>query len=269
MNSMKRCRAPLSTGLLVVLVAVVAAGCSNSESEFTASVPSQAKARLVKVGPDSLWRTANVKPLPPYPEASLEAGVEGVVVAEVIVATDGRAESIAILEAPDKRIAESVQTTIREWVFVPPRIAGSDQDARALGKLIFYFEVEDESVYCASALPRVAGKPPATAQLPSPSSLVELPNLEALRLLEESAWVLLDVRGREASRRQPYANSPLNIPFDELPVRSASELNEVPGVIVNCDDLDGAICEAAVRLLRELGVEAVKASVVSPAPDPG
>ena len=80
-------------------------------------------------------------PMPRYPAASLARGIVGVAVAEVSVDTQGRMDSIRILEAPDAAIARSVGDALSRWRFATPEpVLG--RPVKLTSRLAFYFVID-------------------------------------------------------------------------------------------------------------------------------
>jgi len=83
--------------------------------------------------------------LPVYPADSTVRGTQGVVVASVIVGTQGRIEDLQILESTDPAMADSVRAALPQWEFFP--VVSNDKPAeprvRLRGKLTFYFRIVD------------------------------------------------------------------------------------------------------------------------------
>jgi protein TonB len=69
----------------------------------------------------------NANPLPPYPVVARRLGKEGVVVLDVLVAEDGHAADVRVLQSSGfAPLDESAATTVRErWRFVPARRGGA------------------------------------------------------------------------------------------------------------------------------------------------
>jgi periplasmic protein TonB len=69
----------------------------------------------------------DANPLPPYPVVARRLGKEGVVVLEVLVAEDGHAADVRVLQSSGfAPLDESAATTVRErWRFVPAHRGGA------------------------------------------------------------------------------------------------------------------------------------------------
>jgi periplasmic protein TonB len=60
---------------------------------------------------------------PTYPVTARSARIEGVVILEVIIATDGRVESVRVLRGVPM-LDEAATTAVRQWRFAPARLNG-------------------------------------------------------------------------------------------------------------------------------------------------
>ncbi len=81
-------------------------------------------------------------PLPPYPLLARRLGKEGVVVLEVLVATDGHAAEVRVVRSSGYApLDESALTTVRErWRFVPARRGGEPIESRVTVPIRFRLE---------------------------------------------------------------------------------------------------------------------------------
>ena len=71
--------------------------------------------------------TAPVKlfaPAPKYPEMARLIGVQGVVVVEAIIDTEGSVNSVRVLRAPPRGLGEAAVTAIKSWRFEPALLNG-------------------------------------------------------------------------------------------------------------------------------------------------
>ena len=83
--------------------------------------------------------------LPSYPEDAKEMKITGVVVVEIHLNEDNKIDSVRILEAPVKSIAEATKVAVWRWKFPPP--LPNDTAICMTGKLTFYFVIEDDNAY--------------------------------------------------------------------------------------------------------------------------
>lgn len=59
------------------------------------------------------------RPAPEYPEEAKKNKVEGVVVLEVTIGTDGGIVDVAVLEDPDSRLTQAAISAVKRWKFRP------------------------------------------------------------------------------------------------------------------------------------------------------
>jgi periplasmic protein TonB len=81
-------------------------------------------------------------PLPPYPLLARRLGKEGVVVLEVLVATDGHAAEVRVVRSSGfAPLDESALTTVRDrWRFIPARRGGEPVESRVTVPIRFRLE---------------------------------------------------------------------------------------------------------------------------------
>lgn len=71
------------------------------------------------------------RPQPPdYPRKLRRKKVEGVVIVEVVIGTDGTVTATEVIESPDERLSELAVAAAREWMFIPALKAGRPVEAR-------------------------------------------------------------------------------------------------------------------------------------------
>ena len=75
------------------------------------------------------------RPLPSYPEDAKKAAITGVVVVQFHLNESNKGDSVKILEAPSKSIAEASKSAVWEWKFSP--IHSGDTEICMTGKLTF------------------------------------------------------------------------------------------------------------------------------------
>jgi TonB family protein len=85
------------------------------------------------------------RPLPSYPEDAKKAGITGVVVVQFHLNESNKVDSVKILEAPSKSIAETSNSAVWKWKFSP--IHSGDTEICMTGKLTFYFAIEEGKAY--------------------------------------------------------------------------------------------------------------------------
>lgn len=94
--------------------------------------------------------------LPSYPVESIKHSSHGVTVSELRIDESGRVTSVAVLEAPDKHIAASIEKALSGWRFTPISVTDSGQFVRVRGKITLYFELREGQGYVLTAKERTA-----------------------------------------------------------------------------------------------------------------
>ncbi|MCR6475446.1 energy transducer TonB [Variovorax sp. ZS18.2.2] len=79
--------------------------------------------------------------IPAYPTALAEEGVEGQVIAEFYVGTEGKAEDVRIERSPHPLLSKAVTDALKGWRFDPARSADG-RPVRTRMRLPFRFQVE-------------------------------------------------------------------------------------------------------------------------------
>lgn len=77
----------------------------------------------------SVIKVASMPPQPPYPPAARMNRVQGTVVVEVVIGTDGLPVTVSALEGPGPLLAYSLEYAMK-WRFVPARLHGKAEWAR-------------------------------------------------------------------------------------------------------------------------------------------
>lgn len=80
---------------------------------------------------------------PDYPKKLRRKKVEGVVIVEVVIGTDGKVETAEAVESPDERLSELAVAAAREWLFLPALKDGQAVEARV--RLPFTFAAKGVS----------------------------------------------------------------------------------------------------------------------------
>lgn len=83
--------------------------------------------------------------LPSYPEDAKNNKITGIAVAELHINEANRIDTVKVIEAPSKSIAEAAKASILQWKFPPPR--PGDTVICLRGKLTFYFVIENGKPY--------------------------------------------------------------------------------------------------------------------------
>jgi len=58
---------------------------------------------------------------PEYPKDAREEGVQGTVVLDVVVASDGSVGDVKVVEDPDSRLSHAATAAVVQWTFEPAR----------------------------------------------------------------------------------------------------------------------------------------------------
>lgn len=228
-----------------------------------------------KMGEWALRGSTSSAPMPEYPREALRDKVSGVVVAAVRFGVDGRVDSVEILESPDALTGAAVRSAVSRWTMPAAHGADRPRSYPIAGKLTFYFQVRHGKGYVVDPDQMPGGTPrpqPAPAvtiprsgvpslNVPSaPAKSIPGSHGETLDTMTVSAFrkqaartrhVVLDSGEREAFRRGHWPGA-VNIPFDELSVRSGPELPRDRLIAVDCTREDMQLCRwAGGRLVEQ------------------
>ena len=103
---------------------------SDASEEMTESTPSRGKIYSMEDGiqpPRILYR-----PVPAYTQEARDAGVEGMLLLQVIIRRDGSVDSIKVLKGIGYGLDESaIRTIAEEWRFQPGTLNGKPVDVQA------------------------------------------------------------------------------------------------------------------------------------------
>lgn len=117
---MSRVRAVVTVCIAALGLAAVAAASSRTfplQAGYLAAGPVQSAQEDEAVKVDKAPRkTKEVRPV--YPREAKEAGIEGVVVLELIVRPDGRVKSVKVIESVPELDAAAVDAVL-QWEFEP------------------------------------------------------------------------------------------------------------------------------------------------------
>jgi rhodanese-related sulfurtransferase len=252
---------------------------------FMSALPGeQAQSNLVVKGEFTIRRLATNKPLPAYPPESVAKKRAGVAVAAIRSDASSRVIEARILEAPDEAIGVAVRDALLTWVIPPTMVAGRPEPQGISGKVTFYFQivggrgrVSNPEDLPGGPKPEPAGGPPSSppgARLggPSPglvpdghSSMtdVEIDESQFKQLLTATPPpTVLDVRERSSFQRAPREGA-INIPLDEVAVRSWIEIDRTRPVIIDCSRTETMHCQSAARLLTT-GPKPVRVAIFLP-----
>jgi rhodanese-related sulfurtransferase len=194
-----------------------------------------------------------------------------VAVARVIVGTDGRTETVTLLEAPDEAIGSAVGDAIKQWTFASIRgPAPESKPARASATLTLYFRIQNGKglVFAARDMPGAVVPPRVPAPAPgapppAPPSVFRaetsarvVNQAELAMMVSSGSTIVVDVRDRDAFRRT-HRDGALNIPRQELDVRGPIELRGAKNVVIDCTHETEGLCRLAARYLERVANVAI------------
>ena len=146
---LRRCGGVAAMIVLVALSANCRDDAAPNEPGDDIATPGESRVRLeetpglVKLSEPALrWSAVDVM-VPSYPAASIIRRSSGVAVATVQVGAEGRVRRVDVEQAPDSDIAHAMRAAIGKWTFTPISVAGSDVKRPLLGKLTFYFVLQN------------------------------------------------------------------------------------------------------------------------------
>ena len=203
--------------------------------------------RIAEIG---YRQQAIVHPLPTYPVRSVNLETEGVAVASIVTGTDGRVESVELLQAPDEEIGRRVVEALQTWVFHPLRAAtgenGEMEVNRAESRVTFYFLIVNGV--------GVVSNPAADMSIGSEMEAVvqDLRNVDLDTAFGSLKPVFVDIRDRADYQLGHYPDS-VNIPVSELLLRSQVELSREQFVVILCPGTPGFSWTFCTRLARDVG----------------
>lgn len=186
-----------------------------------------------------------------YPPDLLKRGIQGVVVLELLLTTEGRVAVAKVLQAPTPELGKVVAATVNNWLFSPVR-AGRGQESKPAeveSKLTFYFRVMPDG---RGTVVEPSADPEQSADA---LQVREVPQKEWSAAAKGRSHVLLDIRDRSAFKKS-HSPSSLNIPGDELSIR----FTEIPrsGVIaIECYPNSEPLCRMCARTLLGKGFKDV------------
>lgn len=211
----------------------------------------------LRIGEMDYRQVAITHPLPGYPAGSVNLGAEGVAVASILTGTDGRVESVELLQAPDEETGREVVEALRAWVFHPLRAAtgenGEMEANRAESRVTFYFRIVD-------GVGVVLNPAADISRAPGEEAVVrDLRNVDLEAVFGPLEAVFVDIRDRSDYQLGHYPES-INIPVSELLVRSRVELSREQFVVIVCPGTRGfswTFCRAMAQSVGKSGFEHV------------
>jgi TonB family protein len=229
----------------------------------------------------SLRANAISTPKPAYPKASADRKATGVVVASIVVGTDGRTVEVAVVEAPDDGIARAVRDGVMRWTFKPLQAPGQPEPSGMRGLLTFYFRIvrgrpvvldpdelpEDQqpprprprtpNPDPGTTPPPKPARPPAAPTVTSHAKAREIDAAEFQRLLGAAVPAfVVDVRERDEFQRD-QRDGAVNIPYNEVRMRARAELPRDRDIVIDCSRGELFPCRIGGTFLLELGFERV------------
>lgn len=224
------------------LIAVVTGG----------SLTAQGEPPKVKVSAASLISRARTKSLPQYPKDSLKRNSQGVVVATMLVGTDGRVRTLEIVQAPDASIRDAMRQTLLTWSFDNLPRAPNNQPAQVEAKLFYYFVIENQQglVFLPNDLAAHRG-----IKMAAPKSVNVIDEASGRQLAGKRGVILIDVQHRDAFSRDHLPNA-VNVPEDETWARTA-EFPRSSQILVDCPSRVADRCETAAREFSKAGFATV------------
>ena len=210
--------------------------------------------------------------LPSYPAGSVQAGASGVAVAEIVATATGGVQSVEILEAPDAAIGQAVRAALNQWTFPASSFAKQ-------AKITFYFTIEKGRGRVLHPQdmpggPAIERRVPANYSPQNPPPVVKpAPQAAPLRTLEEANTTSISVQelqqltgairptivdvGNRASFKRGHLDGAINIPYDELDVRSRIELRGRGRIVIDCTQEQTFHCLFADHVLKDAGFKDV------------
>jgi TonB family protein len=243
----------------------------------------QGQPKFVKVGEFTIRRVATKKPLPAYPPESVAKKRTGVAVAAIRSDVNGQVIEARILEAPDDAIGTAVRDALRTWTIPPMMVRGGSEPHEVTGKVTFYFQivegrgrVSNPEDLPGGPKPEPAGGPPtsppgvrpggppasvAMSDHSAPDLEIDEPQFKRL-LAATPPPTVLDVLERADFKRAPREGA-INIPVDEVAVRSWIEIDRTRPVVIDCSRTETTYCQLAAHLLTT-GPRPVRVAIFLP-----
>ena len=204
----------------------------------------------LRTNDQGLRKAALQSPTPTYPRVSLAKKITGVAVVAIAVDTNGRMESVEVLESPDADIERAVREAVLQWVFRPV-------GAPIEGTLIFYFHLRGSDGVVSSpdemkALKDAGSEGPARQ---TARAVKEISETEFRRLSDKPGPLLVDIRDRTAYIAG-HRKGALNFPLKELLARAANELPSSRHIVIDCfaEDYKANACTVAAHFLTSSGL---------------
>ena len=240
------------------LLASLMVACGGSEPDALVAAGS-AGVPMAKMAEQSSRSLALVKPTPLYPGGSIENGVSGVAVAEILVNNDGLVDHVNVLQAPDLSIREAVRNALAKWEFMKVTPEEYPDGISFSSKLTFYFELENGQGFVRNPESIERERPEVTAARVKSGSAVRRIDEETFRDLTgrptENAIVILDIRERDEFLKG-HRDGAVNIPADEV-ISRAKQLPVSSHVVIDCFAHQDPFCVWVAGELDRIGFSEV------------
>jgi rhodanese-related sulfurtransferase len=228
----------------------------------TLSAPTMARQAAkppVQVGIDgfTVLKMAIHKVAPTFPLSSLKAGVTGVVVARVLIGSDGQMQQVEILESPDGPTANALTQSLMQWRFEMIRVPQGPAAVRS--EFAFYFIVRKGKPLVLDWIQMAElrrSEEPMSPTEPVPTTYPTVDQAGWKRMAADSKPTLLDIRKRDAFARGHLPGA-INISERELSMRAPAELSRARPLVVDCAKDTGDLCSYVARILQRSGFSRV------------
>jgi rhodanese-related sulfurtransferase len=198
----------------------------------------------------------------PYPPTSIASGRQGVVVADILIAPDGRVRTVEVVEAPDADIASAAAGSLKSWTFKPVSDPSRGVPAAVRSKIILYFHIRSgngEVLTPDEMAARRAGTGSGVSQSgvpPAEFSRIGEGEYQQLVARSKPKPILVDVRDRVEYRRGAYPGA-VNLPEREIGSRALAELPQGATIVLDCPNAVAELCRFAARALWQDGFRQV------------
>ena len=86
--------------------------------------PSDSAPKRIRVGGNVEAAKVLQKTEPQYPESARAKGIDGVVMLQAVIATDGVPLSLSVLSSPDPELSQAAEDAVRQWRYQPTLLNG-------------------------------------------------------------------------------------------------------------------------------------------------
>jgi rhodanese-related sulfurtransferase len=193
---------------------------------------------------------------PEFPAASLKAGVNGTVIAQILVGSDGVMQTVEVLQAPDEATGAAVNQALMRWRF--RTLTTADGRVAAIrSRFAFYFAIRKGKPLVLDWVQMAAlASEEAVPAGPIPTSYPTIDEAAWRRIAAGNRPTLLDIRDRAAFARG-HLEGAVNISERELSMRAPAELSRARPLVVDCSKETGDLCSYAARILQRAGFREV------------